>query len=62
MGRKNGSKKVEKGRFKTIYDMYRGGMKISRTKKVLRMPHTTISSIVKREKVQNASKIRGRKA
>ena len=62
MGRKKGSKRVDKGRYKTIYDMYLGGMKISHIAKVLRMPQTTISSIVKRENVQNASKILIRKA
>ena len=62
MARKKGSKQVDKGRCRTIYDMHRGGMRICHIAKVLKTPRTTVSSIIKREKLRKATKVRGRKA
>ena len=61
MARRKQRKALDKGRCRTIYDMYKGGMRVVEISKVLRAPRSTISNVIRRYKKQNVSKRRGRK-
>ena len=61
MGKKKGTKNVDNGRCRTIYDLHIGGMKKSVIARVLKMRLGTISAIIKRQKQGKTKKVRGRR-
>ena len=57
----NRRKKLDNGLCETIQDMYKGGMKVKGISEISRMPRSTVSNVIRRQKAKKLSKSRGRK-